>query len=132
MIKSAKVPVLNRFLAVLVALITIAFFFVGLVAGLNAALGGKFFYSSTIVKLFPYQDSIFDFFRGMVRIIAGIVPALIVMAISHVIISYLTEGKKRAVDDLAGMLKGFFYQLTHPFSNPRDPMGSKDENNYKK
>lgn len=129
---SINVPILNRVLAVFVALMTIAFFFAGLAAGVMAAFGESFFYSDIIIKLFPYSDfpnlpSFFDTFRGLARFLAGVFPALIVMAISHLMIKYLTEGGKSALGNLADIRKGFLYQLTHPFSNPGTPMNSSEE-----
>jgi len=129
---SSNVPILNRVLGVLVSLVATAFFFCALAAGVMAVFGESFLYSNLIIKLFPYNDSIFDVFRGIVRFGAGIWPAVIVIAISNVVISYLTEGKRTALGNLADMRKGFFYQLTHPFSNPRTPLNSSEDKNTHK
>lgn len=122
-----NVPILNRVLALLVSLMTTAFFLASLAAGFYAALGDSFFYGGFLIKLFPYQDSIFDLFRGLMRLVGGIWLATVVVAISHVIVRYLTEGKQTALGELADMRKGFFYQLMHPFSNPSAPMNSSEE-----
>lgn len=125
----SNVPILNRVLVALILLMTTTFFFAGLAAGVYAVLGESFFYGGFLIKLFPYQDSLHDLFRALMRIVGGIWPATVVVAISHVIIRYLTEGKQTALVDLADMRKGFLYQLTHPFSNPRTPMNSSEEEN---
>lgn len=130
------IPVINRVLAVFILLMAFAFSIAGIATGICAAFGESFFYSDVIIKLlpfrhFPHESSFPDFLRGFVRLWAGILPALIVNAFSHVMIRYLLVGKKDAINDLANLRKGFFYQLTHPFSNPRTQIKSGDDKRSK-
>ena len=106
------VPALNRILALLVALISASFLVTGLAAAFLAAVGVPYFYGIFLIKLFPYGGSIFDVFTG----------GMLIMGITNIIMSYLTKGSSSARQQLVGLVRGFAYQLKHPFSDPVSPI----------
>lgn len=117
-----NVPALNRIFAISVALISVSFFIAGLAAAFLAAAGVPFFYGYILIELFPYQDSVIDIFVGTMRVMAGFIPVFAVMGLSNIIVSYLTKGGSSARRELASMVRGFAYQLRHPFSDPTAPI----------
>lgn len=130
-----NVPALNRIFAISVALISVSFFIVGLAAAFLAAAGVPFFYGYILIELFSYQDSVIDIFVGTMRVMAGLIPVFAVMGLSNIIVSYLTKGGSSARRELARMVRGFAYQLRHPFSDPMTPIvprESADDHELKK
>lgn len=124
-------PFANKIAVVALSGLSILLWLSCVAVGLFAALGIPFLYGGLVIDWLPYEhDGALSLlalpFTAILRMLIASIPSVVVVMISDIGVTYLTEGKDRARESLGIMCKECLKGLMRPSLFPRRKRGDSE------